>query len=657
MRVGAVGVDLELDDLLAEVEQVEDVVAGLTGVGGQHEDAVVVLAEAELLGRADHPGGDVAVGLARGDLEAAGQHAAGEYDDHEVARLEVVGAADDALRLAGAVGVRDVDGAPVDGLAVLLRLGLHGEHAADDERSGDVVAGALERLELEAERGQPVGEVLGGDVGREVGVLADPGNGGLHQQVRSSERGGEADVALEHVAHVGDAVAEHQGAVDAHAEREAGVAVVVDAARGEHARVDHAAAAPLDPALALAGAAVVDGGVQAAADEAAQVDLGGGLGEGEVRRTEAGADPLAEHRRGEVVEGALEVGHGDALVDAESLDLVEHRAVRGVVLIGAEDATGRDDVDRRRAGQHRARLHRAGLGAQHEVVLGRLGPEGVLHGAGRVVGPEVEGVEVEPLGLDDRALGDLPAHRHEHVGDLLVHHRDRVAGALGGAVPREGDVDGLLDEHPRLGLDLELGLALGQGLVDRAARLADPLAGVLARLGRQRADLAVGQGQRGTVTRVLGADVLEGLEIGGRRDRGQRLRRASPRRAPRRAGSPGPGRTRSSGPTWTAFRVRRTDACAGQSRKCVVRRANGIRSSRIVQSVRTGSRRPPSGPFARTIRDSISGGRRRASGSRGGRRRSRSRRCGPRRRGRGRGRGRCTCPGRCRLGRRASRTW
>src|SRR6478735_6021337 len=160
-----------------------------------------------------------------------------------------------------------------------------------------------------------------------------------------SERGGEADVALEHVAHVGDAVAEHQRAVDAHAEREAGVAVVVDAARGEHARVDHAAAAPLDPALALAGATVVDSGVLAAADEAAQVDLGGGLGEGEVRRTEAGADPLAEHRRGEVVEGALEVGHGDALVDAESFDLVEHRAVRRVVLIGAEDPTGRDDVD------------------------------------------------------------------------------------------------------------------------------------------------------------------------------------------------------------------------------------------------------------------------------------------------------------------------
>ena len=176
-RVGAVGVDLELDDLVAQVQQVEDVVAGLPGVGREHDDARVVLTQAELLGGADHAGGDVAVGLARGDLEATGQHAAGEDDDHEVAGREVVRAADDALGLAGAVGVADVDRAPVDRLAVLLRLGLHRQHAADHERPGDVVAGSLERLELEAERGQPVGEVLGGHVGREVGVLADPGEG------------------------------------------------------------------------------------------------------------------------------------------------------------------------------------------------------------------------------------------------------------------------------------------------------------------------------------------------------------------------------------------------------------------------------------------------------------------------------------------------
>ena len=85
--------------------------------------------------------------------------------------------------LAGAVGVADVDGAPVDGLAVLLRLGLHGEHPADDQRAGDLVAGPLERLELEAEGGQRVGELLDVEVVGQVDVVPDPGHGGTHAQI------------------------------------------------------------------------------------------------------------------------------------------------------------------------------------------------------------------------------------------------------------------------------------------------------------------------------------------------------------------------------------------------------------------------------------------------------------------------------------------
>jgi hypothetical protein len=179
-RVGAVGVDLELDDLVAQVEEVEHVVAGPAGIGRQHEDPIVVLAEPELLGGADHPGGEMPVGLAGGDLEASGEHPTGQHDDHEVAGGEVVRPAHDALRLTGAVGSPDVDLAPVDGLAVLLRLGLHRQDAPDHQRAGDVVAGTLERLELEPERGQPRREVLGGDVGGQAGVLADPGDRRLH---------------------------------------------------------------------------------------------------------------------------------------------------------------------------------------------------------------------------------------------------------------------------------------------------------------------------------------------------------------------------------------------------------------------------------------------------------------------------------------------
>src|SRR3954470_23095826 len=62
----------------------------------------------------------------------------------------------------------------------------------------------------------------------------------------------EPDVALDDVSNVADAGAELEGALDAHAEREPGEFLRVDAAGGQHPRVDHPAAAPLDPARAVA---------------------------------------------------------------------------------------------------------------------------------------------------------------------------------------------------------------------------------------------------------------------------------------------------------------------------------------------------------------------------------------------------------------------
>src|SRR5699024_3273744 len=80
----------------------------------------------------------------------------------------------------------------------------------------------------------------------------------------------EAHVSLDDVVHVGDAVAQHERALDAEAEGESGVPVRVDAGGGEHPAVDHAGAAELDPPGAAAGAAAR---VLALADPAAAVDL------------------------------------------------------------------------------------------------------------------------------------------------------------------------------------------------------------------------------------------------------------------------------------------------------------------------------------------------------------------------------------------------
>ena len=189
--VAAVGGDVDLDDLVLEAEQRDRVVAGLERAEDllvalepllQHDDAVVVLAEAELAGGADHPVADVAVGLARRDGEAAGQHRAGQDDDDEVADGEVEGAADDALR--GAVGqplavLADVDLAPADGLAVLLRLLDQLQHPADDERAGDVAA--VQPLLLQADPDEAGGDVAAGRPRRHVDVVAQPGDRRAHQ--------------------------------------------------------------------------------------------------------------------------------------------------------------------------------------------------------------------------------------------------------------------------------------------------------------------------------------------------------------------------------------------------------------------------------------------------------------------------------------------
>ena len=183
---------------------------------------------------------------------------------------------------------------------------------------------------------------------------------------------------------------------------------------------------------------------------------------------------------------------------------------------------GRHDVDRRLLLEHRADLDRRRLRAQHEARVDRVEEEGVLHLPGRVVGPEVEGVEVEPLALELRTLGDLPAHADEGVDEALGDELD--AGGARRAAPQRGhgDVDALLDEDALVALGLELGLAGRQRLADAAPGLADALAGLGLGARRQRTDLAVGEGERALLPLVRdahGLEVVEGRRCGDRRER------------------------------------------------------------------------------------------------------------------------------------------
>src|SRR5699024_11117169 len=92
-------------------------------------------------------------------------------------------------------------------------------------------------------------------------------------------------------------------------------------------------------------------------------------------------------------------------------------------------------------------------------------------------GPEVECVEVQPLGFDLRSFGDLPAEADEVGGGLLLDEAQRVASAELPPVARQGDVDGLFDQYCGVAFGFELGLAGVVGLLDLPPGLADDLAG------------------------------------------------------------------------------------------------------------------------------------------------------------------------------------
>jgi hypothetical protein len=207
-----------------------------------------------------------------------------------------------------------------------------------------------------------------------------------------------------------------------------------------------------------------------------EVELGRRLGE----REEAGPQPhlgvVAEDGLHEVVERAPEVRHREALVDGEALELHEHGQVRRVELIGAVDAARREHVDRHLAVEHGAHLHGARVRAEHEVRLGRVDEERVLHGPRGVVGVEVERVEVEPLALDLGALGDLPAHAGEHVAHAVLQEGERMPRAGPEARRQRRDIH-RLGRELRLGLGLDdLGLASGERLGHATAGRAHELA-------------------------------------------------------------------------------------------------------------------------------------------------------------------------------------
>ena len=93
-----------------------------------------------------------------------------------------------------------------------------------------------------------------------------------------------------------------------------------------------------------------------------------------------------------------------------------------------------------------------------------------------MVGPEIEGVEIEPLVLNLGALGDLPSHADEKVGDVLYEHGERMAGPPRIAARGDSDVDFLPFQSGSGLFGLESGRRLGQRCLNLFARRAHELA-------------------------------------------------------------------------------------------------------------------------------------------------------------------------------------
>jgi len=148
-----------------------------------------------------------------------------------------------------------------------------------------------------------------------------------------------------------------------------------------------------------------------------------------------------------------------------------------------------------------------------------------VHRPRRVVRREVERLEVVPVVLDLRAVGQLVAQSAEDFGDPFQGARNRMDAAALRLPARQGDVDRLAGQA-RVERDLvQQRLARGQRRAHRVAGAVDRLAHRLALLGRQRPQLLELGGDAALLAEQGHAQRVQRLGILRCRDVGERARR------------------------------------------------------------------------------------------------------------------------------------
>ncbi len=172
--VRAVGGDLDVENDVARRQHLMNRRAK-RGPSVQDEQPAVFAAHTEFVRGAHHAVGQLPADARLLDGEIAREHRAGQGDGDTVAHPVVRRAADDGLDAAGGADVDRADGE-------LVRVGMRvaGEHLTHHDTRQRRHAGARDLLDLEAEEGDRVDEILDRGVERDVGL--EPVEGDFHEK-------------------------------------------------------------------------------------------------------------------------------------------------------------------------------------------------------------------------------------------------------------------------------------------------------------------------------------------------------------------------------------------------------------------------------------------------------------------------------------------
>src|SRR5215217_4862044 len=130
--------------------------------------------------------------------------------------------------------------------------------------------------------------------------------------------------------------------------------------------------------------------------------------------------------------------HRYAAIDTKTFHLEEHRIVSGIGSITPKHTARRNHPDRHATTLHRVNLDSRGLGAKRETVSG---VERVLRRAGRMVGRNIERIEVVEVSLYLAVVFDGVPQCHKDVFQSFAQESDRMAMSGAWAPARQCDVD------------------------------------------------------------------------------------------------------------------------------------------------------------------------------------------------------------------------